>query len=105
VIGVLGGRHGDECLCLIRYVHSLLLRLLRNTPGETLTTVRLAVAHAVGVDREAVIEVCGPAYLAALQQVAQFRRPVQGPAGAAGFGRRLAQSRPAGRLGHLARLF
>jgi len=74
VIGVLGGRHGDECLCLIRYAHSLLLRLLRNepcTPDETLTTVRLAVAHAVGVDREAVIEVCGPAYLAALQQAAQ----------------------------------
>ena len=70
MIGVLGGRHGDECLCLIRYAHSLLLRLLRNepcTPDETLTTVRLAVAHAVGVDREAVIEVCGPAYLAALQ--------------------------------------
>ena len=57
MIGVLGGRHGDECLCFIRYVHSLLLRLLRNepcTPDETLTTVRLAVAHAVGVDREAV---------------------------------------------------
>lgn len=75
MIGVLGGRHGDECLCLIRYAHSLLLRLLRNepcTPDETLTTVRLAVAHAVGVDREAVIEVCGPAYLAALQQAAQW---------------------------------
>ena len=57
MLGVLGGRHGDECLCFIRYVHSLLLRLLRNepcTPDETLTTVRLAVAHAVGVDREAV---------------------------------------------------
>ena len=75
VIGVLGGRHGDECLCLIRYAHSLLLRLLRNelcAPDETLTTVRLTVAHAVGVDREAVIEVCGPAYLAALQQAAQW---------------------------------